>query len=136
MSKFDINKAMGEGSEEKEIIIKKCSNKEELLDEVARALNLMESKAKETTDRKLEERLKKSIISKSDDTVFEGICATFKDVVKATNRDPEAGMCILLDKEGNLNMSTINLRTKDKFISFLHALIEEVGSVYEEKDNL
>lgn len=136
MNKFDINKAMEDGSEEKEIIIKKCSNKEELLDEVARALSLMEARATDKKISETEERLKKAIISKSDDRVFEGICDTFKNVVEATGRDPEAGMCVLLDKEGNLNMSAINLETKDKIISFLHTLIEEVGKAYEKKDNL
>lgn len=136
MSKFDINKAMEDGSEEKEIIIKKCSNKEELLDEVARALNLMEARATDKKISETEERLKKTIINKSDDSVFEGICDTFKNVVSATGRNPEAGMCVLLDKEGNLNISAINLEPKDKFISFLHTLIEEVGKAYEKKDNL
>lgn len=142
MSKFDINKAMGDDTEE-EIIIKKCSSKEEVLKEITRALNLIENKEKakqnksrDITAAGLEKKLKKTIINKSDDSVFEGICDTFKNVVSATGRNPEAGMCILLDKEGNLNMSVLNLETKEKVVSFLYTLIEEVKKAYEEKDNL
>lgn len=142
MSKFDINKAMGDDTEE-EIIIRKCSSKEEVLKEITRALNLIENKEKakqnksrDITAAGLEKKLKKTIINKSDDRVFEGICDTFKNVVSATGRTPEAGMCILLDKEGNLNMSVLNLETKEKVVSFLYTLIEEVKKAYEEKDNL
>lgn len=142
MSKFDINKAMGNDTEE-EIIIKRCSSKEEVLKEITKALNLIENKEKakqnksrDITEARLEKKLKKTIINKSDDSVFEGICDTFKNVVSATGRNPEAGMCILLDKEGNLNMSVLNLETKEKVVSFLYTLIEEVKKAYEEKDNL
>lgn len=146
MSKFDINKAMGDDTEE-EIIIKRCSSKEEVLKEITKTLNLIENKEKAKQnksrditeaglEKKLEKKLKKTIINKSDDSVFEGICDTFKNVVSATGRNPEAGMCILLDKEGNLNMSVLNLETKEKVVSFLYTLIEEVKKAYEEKDNL
>ena len=131
MGKFDINKALGNDKDDNtEVRIIHCSNKEEALEQLKKVLgegrinniDIDSKKYKESLEKEFHKRAK----NKSDAKIFEEICNTFINVVNFSNRTPAAGMCTLLDNEGNLCAYFCNLGTKEDKKAFLKAIIKEL----------